>query len=800
MKSTTRTSFSIHHRQGSLTLPYSRTCRSGMLAALAITVLLGALAPAFAQDLGEVAFRQALLDLGNDFRLMCVAAHPDDEDGATLAYYRMRHGAETFAVIATRGEGGQNEIGPELYEALAVIRTREMQAASAITGANLHFLDLPEFGYSKTPEETLEIWGAEEALRRMVRKIREIRPQVVITHHGREKDHGHHQAIGATLIKAFDVAADPAAFPEQREEGLEPWQVSRLYIRNWQGGADSVEVPIHELEPVRGITYAEVAARALEAHQSQGMKFFIDRYRQGGMRPAYELVKGAPSTSGTSAVADAPFGALFTGLPQEVPAARRTLSSSTESRGALKENLLKEAAAAFAARETSADARRLWERANRAAILALDLHLAARVADEVLVPGQRIEVTASFTDFGTRDASVDAFALESASGATLVQTIDAPASDSRPVQASLDYALPQDTPLSLPAAEHLRETNALKPQFEAVAKAVAGGVSLELRAPVRVEVAAPLAIEFIDAPYLFLPGGDPTQLAVRVTNNAPSPLNAVLTLETPEGWTNGQPGVPVSLETDGQQTVALFTVSTPPDAGEGVHSLRASIAGQHPVIAKAAVVRLERGGDAGPGIGLIESYDDTLRRVLGKILRVTPLEENGLFLESIDGYTAIIVDMRAYQYRKDLQAQNQALLDYVHRGGTLIVMYQKTFDWKPGYAPYPLQVSRNRVTREDAPVTLLVPEHPLFHTPNEVLPGDWDGWIQERGLYFPDTWDAAYTPLLEMQDPGEANPPGALLVARYGAGAYVYTSLVWYRQLRELHPGALRLMLNMLAL
>ncbi|MEX2015245.1 MAG: PIG-L family deacetylase, partial [Candidatus Hydrogenedentales bacterium] len=165
-------------------------------------------------DLGEVAFQQALKDVGTDLRLMCVAAHPDDEDGATLAMYRKKWGYKTFAVIATRGEGGQNEIGPELYEELGVLRTHEMRRASEITGAELHFLDLPEFGYSKSAQETFEWWGEDEALRRMVRTIRELKPDVIISHHTPGGGHGHHQVVGQALIDAFAAAADPAQFPE----------------------------------------------------------------------------------------------------------------------------------------------------------------------------------------------------------------------------------------------------------------------------------------------------------------------------------------------------------------------------------------------------------------------------------------------------------------------------------------------------------------------------------------------------------------------------------------------------------
>jgi LmbE family N-acetylglucosaminyl deacetylase len=243
----------------------------------------GPAAYAVEPGLGAVARHQALLDAGTDLRLMCVAAHPDDEDGATLAMYRKKFGYKTFAVLATRGEGGQNEIGPELYQELAVLRTDEMSRASAITGAELHFLDLPEFGYSKSREETFEIWGHDNALERMVRLIRELRPDVIITHHGPTGGHGHHQAIGLVLQEAFDIAGDPNRFPQHMKEGLEPWQPARLYLRNF-GGEAGARIGFNELDSVRGVTYAQIAAQALDRLVRTGER--IQRRRAGRRRRA----------------------------------------------------------------------------------------------------------------------------------------------------------------------------------------------------------------------------------------------------------------------------------------------------------------------------------------------------------------------------------------------------------------------------------------------------------------------------------------------------------------------------------
>src|SRR5688572_23219827 len=174
---------------------------------------------------------QALLDLTNSVTVMCVAAHPDDEDGTTLTVLRRKYGVHTVSLFSTYGEGGQNAVGPELYEALGVIRARETMEAARIQGSEPHFLALKDFGFSKSAEETFRVWGKEEALRRMIFKIRELRPDVIITNHDTTTGHGHHQATGRLIIEAFFEAGDATKFPEQLKQ-VSTWQVKRLFVRN----------------------------------------------------------------------------------------------------------------------------------------------------------------------------------------------------------------------------------------------------------------------------------------------------------------------------------------------------------------------------------------------------------------------------------------------------------------------------------------------------------------------------------------------------------------------------------------
>src|SRR3989440_6236087 len=277
--------------------------------------------PAPAAD-DRVALYQALLDLQNPWTVMCIAAHPDDEDGTSLIVMRHKYGAHTVSLFSTFGEGGQNAIGPELYEELGAIRARETMAAAEIQGSEPHFLGLKDFGYSKTRDEAFKFWGHEEGLRRMVLEIRKLRPDVIITNHSTtSNDHGQHQATALMVVEAFDAAADPNKFPEQLKDGVTTWQVQRLFVRarGNQATNDStsiVTIDPNEKDPVRGVVYAEEALRALQKHATQGpwpktFAEYANRFRafsgQQGGTPGqlpmirYALVREAKSVAALSA-------------------------------------------------------------------------------------------------------------------------------------------------------------------------------------------------------------------------------------------------------------------------------------------------------------------------------------------------------------------------------------------------------------------------------------------------------------------------------------------------------------------
>lgn len=748
-------------------------------------------------DLGEVAFQQALKDVGTDLRLMCVAAHPDDEDGATLAMYRKKWGYKTFAVIATRGEGGQNEIGPELYEELGVLRTHEMRRASEITGAELHFLDLPEFGYSKSAEETFAIWGEDEALRRMVRTIRELKPDVIISHHTPGGGHGHHQVVGQALLDAFEAAADPDQFPEQIGEGLEAWQVARFYVRPYGGGSGGIAEPVEnktsELDPLRGYSYAEIAGQALQEHESQGMGFFVDRFLSTRSTTTYHLQKQADGGTTDGGDVPAPGGGLFAGLMDRVPPEARELSASKAGRS--------EAFEAALALLDKAEGEHARARLNRLAQVAAELKLRANISDDEAVPGQTVEIATSLFDYGAPNADSVTLAVETKpwldAKVSDAQTSDLP---DKEASASFKVTIANDQAPTIPHPEHLFKPHFLEPQLTVVATVKTGNGDVVVRHPIYVDVAPAVSVAFHDAPYLVQSGDKSAEISLLLTNHAPEARDATVHLVPPRGFLLDQDKLSVSFKREGDQTILPLETKIIGELLPGDYPLTAAVAESNASANTIArVVDLEIPQDI--RVGVVESYDDTFMTTLAKFgVPHEALTIEDFTADKLDTFTTIIVDIRAYLVRPDLTANNQALLDYVKRGGTVIVNYHKTFEWEESYAPYPISLSRNRVTVEDAPIKLLVPDHPLFNTPNKIADVDWEGWIQERGLYFPAKWDDAYTPLIETVDPGENPPPGSVLIAEYGDGTYLYTALGWYRQLRELHPGTLRIFANMLAL
>ena len=675
------------------------------------------------------------------FVAMNLAAHPDDEDGATMHYYRRAKGYDVHSVIFTRGEGGQNEIGPELYEALGAIRSEETERAARHLGTQVHFLNFNDFGYSKSAEESFALWGGRDSVTAsLVRIIRQLQPDVIFTNHdtvtvGARRQHGHHQAVGLAAYDAFALAGDATYRPEQLQEpGVEAWQPRRLYLRHWgMPEKYQVAVPVGERDPATSESYAAGAAYAIGFHASQGMAQFAERV--AGLRANYFSVLRSEDA--------APEGEdLFAGLVP-VPRAASTLTYLMDS-------------GRIAPLDSNA--------------LALD--------DAIAVPGQSVEITWTAEE-GARMVL---------SGAVDTVLTSSPAA----------IHIPADVQLTRPAKvyQYHRQRNhppILYAVYQGARRTHAGYLPLHIAPPVFLEAASPV--------IRLHAGGNRVPFKVQVFDEDLTEVQIRIRVRGTQSAAPIFQGVQRQIAMP--ELMGEFSVSLPPQLPDGDYIVEAetstgagfSIAGRAFDVAVAPGLK----------VGVVKSYDNTLPAALEALgVEFVMLDSAALGSASYHKLHTIVVDIRSYLVRSDLRRHNEALMDWVRAGGHLVVNYHKTLEWNSedgtSPAPLPLVLGRSRVTLEDAPVTVQDPSHPLMHWPNVIGPDAWDGWVQERGLYFPERWDERYETLFCMNDPGEAPHCGSTLIATVGRGSYIYTALGWYRQLKVHHRGAYAIFANMISL
>ena len=706
---------------------------------------------------------------------MNLAAHPDDEDGATMNYYRHAKNAVVYSVIFTRGEGGQNEIGPELYHALGAIRSKETEGAARALGTQVYFLNFYDFGYSKSADETFEKWGGRDFVTaRLVYLIRKHKPDVLFTNHdtvtvGPRRQHGHHQAVGIAGYDAFALAADVSYHPEQLDEdGVDLWQPKRFYLRHWrrqEGQTYDATVPVGAVDEAAGQSYAANAADALAHHASQGMDMFARRLR-GLSENSFTLLRAAT----------------------DAPPAGDDLAA----------NLPPNAAA-------RPDVAYLIDSGRLAPLPDGTLSL----NDDIAVPGQSVQLRWKTDQLPERRLRWE---FRGAIDTTLYLA------DTTPGIATL--AVSPDAVPTLPKKVYQYERFINHPPVVYAAYR-AGTDELLAAGYLPLEVAPPLYLEAAAAEMRLRPGANPLPLHPQVYDPAAERLtvNVAVSRDADRAVVFHEQ-IPLAFDAAGQ-AVDTLTLAMPGDLPTGAYTV--SITGlAKPATHEPTPARTRTTGRVfdvaaaeGLNVGVVESYDNTLQQALQELgVKYVMLDSLALAAGAFDGLHTIVIDIRSYLIRQDLREHNDRLLDWVSEGGHLIVNYQKTFEWNPQYAdpfdaerknpdtfaPYSLMLGRGRVTREDAEVTVNRPGHVLMHQPNEILPDAWQGWVQERGLYFPATWDDAYDELFCMHDPDEEPLCGSTLLASYGQGTYLYTALVWYRHLQVSHPGAYALFANMISL
>ncbi len=816
-------------------------------------LLLGALAltaPATAQriqmpDAAEIQLGLEKLNvLGS---VLYVAAHPDDENTAALAYFSKGEKLRTAYLSLTRGDGGQNLIGSEQGAEIGIIRTQELLAARGIDGAEQYFTRAVDFGYSKTPEETLAFWGEEAVLADVVWIIRSFRPDVIITRFPVDgsSGHGHHTASARLAREAFHAAADPQRFPEQLDR-VEPWQATRLFWNGWQLSeeeqAEAVRVDVGGFNPLLGSSYSEIAAIGRSMHKSQG---FGAAGRRGTRYEYFKLVEGSLTEKELLSGIDTTWSRVPGGHSLGVKLAEISTHFDPRDPAASLPALI-EAYSEMKSLEPTG-----WIEVKQKELLELiqacaGLWMEAISTDFAAAPGDSATVNTTLvnrSDLPFRLKSISFDDLESSSVQDLVREGLA-LENNTPHTIESSVRIPLGYPTSQPYWLTDSPENALfsvsdqsligaaenVPSLQAKITLTGEGEELEFLVPVlyrwtdRVDGESYRLFEVRPKVTVELDGGvrifadtNPQEIRVRVKTNSPG-VDGALRLSGDSNWQVAPKSIPFSLTEKYDEAEFSFQVTPPDDAGDALLVAEAEVGGRqfsralvtisHPHIKRQVyfpestikVVKLdvERRGDT---IGYIIGSGDEVAEGLRHLgYDVTLLTDDDLESGDLGRFDAIVAGIRAYNTRDRLAIVQPRLLQYVKEGGTLIVQYNVSRGLvTEAIGPYPFTIGHDRVTEEDAAVTILAPDHQLLRFPNTITPEDFESWVQERGLYYATEWDDRYETVLAAHDVNEPDTAGGLLFARYGDGVFIYSGISWFRQLPAGVPGAYRLFANLIS-
>ncbi len=791
--------------------------------------------------------------------VLMIAAHPDDENTALLAYLARGKKYRTAYLSLTRGEGGQNLIGSEQGDEIGIIRTQELLAARKIDGSEQFFSRAVDFGFSKSPEETLAKWGRDEILADTVWTIRRFRPDVIITRFsGTPRDgHGQHQASALLGKEGFTVAADPQRFPKQLRT-VQPWQAKRLMFNLFsfrpQDEAENakilnkVEVDTGEYDPVLGYSYNEIAGASRSQHKSQGMG---SPERKGSSKNQLINIGGDPAKDDLFSGIDTTWNRVPNGAPIG-DLLRRAADTFKPENPALTVPLLLEARKLMEANLHPWAVRKLTELDETIALCA-GLYVDLLSDRELATPGSTVKVTANAivrtkVDVQWKSVSFDrpGLNLPKFAGGKLPYNQNL----SHGGEWTLDATIPVSQPYWLVQAKTMGgglytvpdATKVGNPENDALLMAKftfsANGTEFILERPVQYRfvdradgeltrnliVVPPVALHVTNAVVVFA-GVQPKTVNVEVTANVPQAAGKV-TLSLPVGFTSTPAAADFSLAARGEQTTISFMVKPPAaearvllkavatvngvQATSGMDTIRYSHFAPQSLFPTASAVLLRTNvRSTAKRVGYIMGAGDEVPEAIQQLgAEVLMLNEGQLATASFSNFDAVVVGIRAYNSRADLRANHNRLMEYVKQGGTVIVQYNVSdrggFGGPPRtdlahVGPYSLMVGNDRVTVEEAPIRFPNPKHALLNAPNQITSADFEGWVQERGLYFPSAWDAQYESLFASHDPGEKDSPGATLVARYGQGTYIYSPLAWFRQLPAGVPGAYRIFANFLS-
>ncbi len=784
-----------------------------------------------------------------------IAAHPDDENTRLISYLANDVKANTAYLSLTRGDGGQNLVGPEIRELLGVIRTQELLAARRTDGGNQLFTRANDFGYSKHPDETLAIWNEKEVLSDVVRAIRKFKPDVVINrfnHRNPGSTHGHHTSSAMLSFEAFDLVGDKTKY-EETVATFGIWQPKRLLFNTswWFYGsrekfekADKsklLEVETGNYYPSLGLSNGEIASLSRSMHKSQG---FGSTGTRGSQTEYLEFLKGDfPSdksnlfdgidTSWSRVEGGAPIGILLSkvtkafnftdpsaSVPQLIEAYKmiNQLPDGHWKRIKLSKikQLITDCSGLFL--EAIASVQRVSPKGEmKVAIEAINRSNASIKLNSVTSPIISFPTTLIATPLLPNKKEV----LESVEGTFSGTTYTAPYWLNEKGSLGM-YKVSDPSLIGLPET-----TNQFPVEFnmtiEGVQIKMVRNIVYKFNDPVKGEMYRPFQVlpevtSSISEKVLIFATSEAQEIPVKVSAGRDG-ISGMVSLQHPKGWVVTPSQQTFNLARTGEEQTLLFNVQPPANQSEGLIKPLVQIGDSFyneelvtldydhipyqsvllPSEAKVVRINIQKKGQK---IGYIEGAGDAVPESLKQIgYSVTTIAPKEITKENLAPFDAIVVGIRAYNTVPELEFSQTVLNNYVNQGGNLIIQYNTNHRMvTKDIAPYEIKLSRDRVTDEHSEVEILAPNHAVLNSPNKIIPSDFDGWVQERGLYFPNEWDDAYTPILGMHDKGSKQTKGSLLVAKHGEGHYIYTGLSFFRELPAGVPGAYRLFANLLSI
>lgn len=778
-----------------------------------------------------------------------VGAHPDDENTAVLSYCSMGKLVRTAYLALNRGEGGQNLIGPEQGDQLGVIRTQELLAARSIDYAGQFFTRAIDFGFSKNPEESLRIWGKDEVLSDVVWVFRKFRPDVIMLRFPSSgSSHGHHIASAILAEEAFTAAADPSKFPEQLRY-TKPWKAKRIVWNSYSWGKDQLtdqekasftKMELGDYNPVLGKSYSELAGVSRSMHKSQG---FGDSEDRGRITEYFKHVAGDPEGQD-----------LFDGIDltwNRVPGAKEVSAVLDQAVKSFQPNkpsasipTLLKAYALMKKIPKNDDVDEKKEEVAEVIRICAGLWLEAISDSSTSVPGGNVKIKTAAINRSSFPLQLESIDLNGAQGRPPSGLEKSKLEFNTSATQSIELNIPQDASYSQPYWLRAKAGKALArvddqqligladspPPYSATFHINAGQETFDYKIPVlyrwvdpvlgeryRVFGITPEVSIQIQQPVSVFSDSESKNIFMTVQSNA-TDLQGNLRLQLPKGWKSNPESIPFQFAKKDETRDFVFQLTNDKDAQSGSAIAEATVGNKvintgrilidYPHIspqmifpkAEMKLVRVDL-KKVGNSLGYVMGSGDQVPEILRQVgYRVTLLTDEQLNAGDFSGYGAIVIGIRAYNTRNILKSAQSKLMSYVENGGTVVVQYntlQQLVIESPG--PYPIQIGRDRVSVEEAPVTFTDGSHPLLNTPNKITAADFDGWIQERGVNFAGTWDSHYQTPLSSNDPGETPKAGGLLYTRFGKGVFIYTSYSWFRELPAGVPGAIRLFVNLVS-